>query len=201
MFKKIIKITLLITILTALCFAAIAALFPTPTFRATLKLWSVTEAAPNKKVDAIFVLGGGAPFRPNATADLWHKNAAKQIYAFNPAPKRSSNLTISFLSRLKVPKEAITLIEPEVDSTFKEAKLAAQIVAENQYKSIIIPTDHFHSRRVRWIFKKHLPSNCEIIITEAPFHYYQYDSWWKHENGRERMRSELIKNIYYRFKY
>jgi hypothetical protein len=56
--------------------------------------------------------------------------------------------------------------------------------------------------RVRWIFRKELRNpKVEIhVVTINPFRY-RISDWWQHEEGLIAFQNEVIKSLYYWFKY
>jgi len=67
---------------------------------------------------------------------------------------------------------------------------------------VIIPTDPFHTRRVRWLFRKQLkPIGAQVIVRAVPVRDYTASDWWKHENGIVAFQNEVLKFAYYWVKY
>src|SRR5262245_7299334 len=70
-------------------------------------------------------------------------------------------------------------------------------------KSVIIPTELFPARRVRWIFRHEAaPAGVRIIvhaIIKPPG--YGVENWWEEESGPKDFKNEVIKFAYYRLKY
>ena len=72
----------------------------------------------------------------------------------------------------------------------------------NHPQRIIIPTDIFHTRRVRWLFRKALKKSHVTVLMEpvAP-RDYTAANWWQHEQGLIAFQNEIVKYAYYRWKY
>ena len=101
-----------------------------------------------------------------------------------------------------VPESAMTQIGNGVGSTFDESRAVRDWVQKSGAKTIIIPTDIFHARRVRWIFRKELRDtkiNVHVVGVK-PLRYTERD-WWQHEEGLIAFQNEIIKSLYYRVKY
>jgi len=186
----------------AVLLLGVVALFiykPESVLESLLSTWSVTEDS-FLPADAIFVLGGGNPFRPRAAGELWKQSVSKKIYIFGSGSD-SSAITVNILTEeFGVDHDSIILLSMAVDSTIDEARLAAGVVEANNYKRVIIPTDHFNSRRVRWVFRKNL-TNTEVLISNAEFYYFDLNTWWQHGNARGYFFREIIKYFYYRLRY
>lgn len=183
-------------------------------FRASLltllaEAWEVNE--PAARADAIVVLGGGLENRPFAAAKLYHAGVAPVVLYMDVRLSPSEELGISLPEKEQtrrillsngVPESAMTLIGNEVGSTFDESQAARAWLQKSGAKSVVIPTDIFHARRVRWIFRKELrDTKTEIhVVGVKPLRYSDKD-WWQHEEGLIAFQNEIIKSLYYRFKY
>ena len=67
---------------------------------------------------------------------------------------------------------------------------------------LIIPTELFSTRRVRWIFGRELRSiGAVVIVDSVPPLEYGPDDWWQHEQGVVSFQNEVLKYLYYRMKY
>jgi uncharacterized SAM-binding protein YcdF (DUF218 family) len=177
--------------------------------QATARAWVISDAiAP---ADAIVVLGGGLETRPFAAADLYKKGMARQILisAVKPSPAEKLDIVPSHveqnravLLKLAVPPEAIVSFGTDVSSTYEEARALAEWAKTNGIKSIVVPTEIFSSRRVRWILNKELsPLGARAEVQALQPLDYDIDDWWQHEAGVIGFQNEVIKYLYYRVKY
>jgi uncharacterized SAM-binding protein YcdF (DUF218 family) len=173
------------------------------------RAWVVSDSiAP---ADAIVVLGGGLETRPFAAADLYKKGMARQILisAVKPSPAEKLDIVPSHIElnravllKLGVPSEVIVSFGTDVSSTYEEARALAEWANRNGIKSIIVPTEIFSSRRVRWILVKELSGlDVGIQVQALPPLDYDIDNWWRHEAGVIGFQNEVIKYLYYRVKY
>jgi uncharacterized SAM-binding protein YcdF (DUF218 family) len=111
-------------------------------------------------------------------------------------------LNRAVLLKLGVPPEAIVSFGTDVSSTYEEARALAEWANRNGIKSIIVPTEIFSSRRVRWILVKELSGlDVGIDVQALPPLDYDLDNWWRHEAGVIGFQNEVIKYLYYRVKY
>ncbi|MEM7600052.1 MAG: ElyC/SanA/YdcF family protein [Verrucomicrobiota bacterium] len=181
--------------------AAIACVFPEKILPLAARLWSTAEVP--RKADAIFILGGGVDFRPAASLQLWQEGYADKIYLFRPNEAFTSGslkATIKLLQDSGMNMERVEVIAVGVSSTKDEASAAAEVVAREDYKHILIPTHNFHTRRTRWIFSKYI-EDCEVIVTEAPYKHFRESDWWKNEWGVMQFQNEIAKTLYYWLRY
>jgi hypothetical protein len=67
---------------------------------------------------------------------------------------------------------------------------------------VIIPTDLFPTRRVRWTFHHEVaPAGVCVTVHAIKPRSYGLDDWWKDERGLIDFHNEVIKFIYYRLNY
>jgi uncharacterized SAM-binding protein YcdF (DUF218 family) len=198
-----------------LCFAFFCALllacyvFRAPLLTGVAQAWVVDEPVTN--ADAIVVLGGGLENRPFAAAKLFHDGVAPRILytdvRLSPAEEIGVALpekeqTHRILLSNGVPETAMTMIGRSVNSTYDESKAVQAWVEKSGAKSIIIPTDVFHTRRVRWVFRKELRNTkAEIHVVAVVSPRYKISDWWQHEQGVVAFQNEIIKSVYYHCKY
>ena len=175
----------------------------------TARAWVVSDSiAP---ADAIVVLGGGLETRPFAAADLYKKGMAREIVisAVKASPAEKLDIVPSHIElnravllKLGVPPDAIVSFGTDVSNTYEEARALAEWANRNGIKSIIVSTEIFSSRRVRWILVKELSGlDVGIQVQALPPLEYDLDNWWQHEAGVIGFQNEVIKYLYYRVKY
>jgi uncharacterized SAM-binding protein YcdF (DUF218 family) len=171
--------------------------------------WIVQDSL--SKADAIVVLGGGMQTRPFEAARLYQEGYAPQVLVASPELKPTDKIGITvadtevtkqILSKQGVPDSALVEFGDEVSSTYEEALALCIWIRKTGAKKIIIVSDPFHTRRVRWLFKKELQSaGTEILTAAAPSLKYDASNWWQTEQGLIEFQNELIKYAYYRFNY
>jgi uncharacterized SAM-binding protein YcdF (DUF218 family) len=177
--------------------------------RGMADLWVVSDEM--GQADAIVVLGGGVDVRPFVAADLYKRGLAPQILVANvrytpvEALKilpRQADLNREVLLKLGVPPAAIIGFGDGVSNTYEEARALRDWAASSQAMRLIIPTEIFPARRVRWIFQRELDS-IGVHVTVLAFKPSEYglEDWWRHEQGLITFQNEVIKFVYYRLKY
>jgi len=177
--------------------------------RGVAERWVISD--PLERADGIVVLGGRIDVRPSTAAALYKRGFASRILIANtmrdpleamqlwPGPVP---LTRQLLLRLGVPAEAIVEFGDEVSSTYEEARAILEWAKRSGAKSVIIPTELFPSRRVRWIFRHEVaPAGVRIIVHAVKPPGYGVEDWWKDERGLIEFQNEVIKFVYYRLKY
>ena len=200
---------LALTLLALCVLLVVAYFFRVPLLRGAANHWIVND--PLAKADVIVVLGGGLETRPLEAARLYHQGLAPKILLMNPKPAPTEELGLTaaevetarqVLLKKDVPASAIALTGDKVSSTYEESVAVRNWARTNGVKRVIIPTDIFHTRRVRWLFGKQLgPSGIQVEVEAVPAREYTAADWWQHEQGVVAFQNEVLKWAYYRLKY
>jgi uncharacterized SAM-binding protein YcdF (DUF218 family) len=196
--------------LIVLCVLLIAGyVFRAPLLRGAASAWIVND--PLAKADVIVVLGGGPETRPFEAAKLYHQGLAARILIMQPKPGPASvlglipseaELTRRILINRGVPASALVILRNEVTSSYEESMALLDWVKTNAIKSVIIPTDIFHTRRVRWLYRKELNNTgIQVRVEAVPVLEYTARDWWRSEHGVVAFQNEVLKFVYYRIKY
>jgi uncharacterized SAM-binding protein YcdF (DUF218 family) len=177
--------------------------------RGAAELWIVSaEIGP---ADAVAVLGGGLSVRPMAAAEYYHRGLVKKVLVANVRLDQSEALGIvpshtslirGALIKLGVPEIAIENFGSGVTNTHQEVMALRAWAVRNRVHSIIVPTEVFPSRRVRWVLEHEL-AGTEVKVQVAALDPtdYRRDQWWRSDQGLLNFQNEIIKYVYYRFKY
>jgi uncharacterized SAM-binding protein YcdF (DUF218 family) len=93
-------------------------------------------------------------------------------------------LNRAVLIKLGVPTADIQSFGTGLSNTFEEAVALREWVIRTHARSIIVPTEIFPSRRVRWILRRMLAGTGADVQTHPIDHpRYNYSDWWKNEEG------------------
>jgi uncharacterized SAM-binding protein YcdF (DUF218 family) len=157
-------------------------------------VWAVSDRL--EDADAAVVLGGGCEARPAAAAQLYNNGEVKQILL------SSADLSCEALTKLGVPAAAIIEFGNRPSNTYEEAHAVALWAEQNHPRRVIVPTEIFSSRRVRWIMRHELgkvgvDARVKILKPES----YGFDDWWNSPSGLADFGNEIIKYLYYRVRY
>lgn len=178
--------------------------------RGSADLWIVSD--PITPADAVVVLGGGLDVRPFVAADLYAKGLVKRILLSQVesgppvligalAGHTEENLKV--LLKLGVPESAVETFGSANKNTWEEAVALKSWAHQNVVSALIIPTEIFAARRVRWIFHREFAGTgirVEVPSFDPPRGYARAN-WWKTEYGVLTFQNELLKYLYYRFRY
>ena len=107
------------------------------------------------------------------------------------------------LLKLGVPDAAIGTFGQANRSTSDEAVALRDWADQHHVSRIIIPTEIFSARRVRWIFNREFAGSSVRLeipsFDDGPD--YTRAEWWKTEAGMIAFHNEIMKYLYYRLKY
>jgi uncharacterized SAM-binding protein YcdF (DUF218 family) len=176
--------------------------------RSAADLWIVSDQpAP---ADAVAVFGGGLEDRPFAAAAYFRDGLVKKIALANIRPSPAERLGVlqshvdanrKVLIRLGVPDSAIDSFGTNVSNTYEEALALREWAARSGVRSIIVPSEIFSARRVRWMLHRVFAGQAIIRVPALVPFDYRSDNWWKKESGLIGFQNEVIKYLYYRTKY
>ena len=178
--------------------------------RQAAKCWIVSDDI--RPADAVVVLGGGLHTRPFAAAEDYRNGLAHKILVANAnlnnvaAPgtlPSHAAMNRAVLIKLGVPETDIETFGNDLANTYEEGNALREWAVHSHARGLIVPTEIFSSRRVRWVLTRALAgTDTDIQIqTLEPLKYYSQADWWKTNSGLSAFRSEVLKYIYYRFKY
>jgi hypothetical protein len=178
--------------------------------RGAADLWIMSD--PITPADAVVVLGGGIDLRPFVAADLYAKGLVKKVLLSEVIEGRSVGIGVlpghtesnrKVLAKLGVPEAAIETFGTANKNTFEEAVTLKDWTYRNAVSVLIIPTEVFAARRVRWTFRREFDGTAVRIEVPSfnPSRDYTRAEWWKTEAGVIAFQNEVLKYLYYRLKY
>lgn len=180
-----------------------------PLLQGVAQFWIVSD--PLTPADAVAVLGGGLDVRPFAAAGYHRKGLADRVVVASVRPGAAEQIGVvpshaelnrQVLLKLGVPVAAIQDFGSGLRNTREEA-LALRAWAEGtKVRSLIVPTEIFSARRVRWTLGRAF-AGSDIKVQVAAFDAPEYTraDWWMHEQGLIAFQNEVLKYLYYRIKY
>jgi uncharacterized SAM-binding protein YcdF (DUF218 family) len=180
-----------------------------PILRSIASMWIASDEP--TAADAVAIFGGGLETRPFAAGSYYTKGLAKRILLADTRVSPSENLAVlprhaelnrQVLLKLGVPDSIIETFGSGLSSTREEALALRQWADKTGARSIIVPTEPFSTRRVRWMLKRAF-AGAQVRVQVAMVGSAEYTpaDWWQHEEGVIAFQSEVIKYVYYRLKY
>jgi len=158
--------------------------------------WLVVEDTVEKS-DAIVILSDDNFYADRATraAELYRQNLAPTVVAsgirLRPYAGISELMSHDLIER-GVPKERIVSFPQDADNTREEAEALKTLVAQKGWKSIIIVTSNYHTRRARYIFHKVFPSDIKIAMASARDADFDPSNWYQHRRAVKRFEHEVL---------
>jgi uncharacterized SAM-binding protein YcdF (DUF218 family) len=158
----------------------------------------VQSDAPVKSDGIVVLAGDGAGYRIQAGAEL-----AKQGYA--PIVLSSGaewfygacecDLAIDYAVRNGQPRELFAPLRNTATSTDAEAREIFAEVQRRQWKSVLVVTSDYHTRRTRIILNRLKPPGVSLTVFGAPDRYFRPDHWWWHRESRKTLVLEWSKLV------
>lgn len=96
---------------------------------------------------------------------------------------------------LGIPQNAI-LLEDKSRTTEEDAIFTKEILDKSQYKSCIIVTSPYHSRRAIKIFKRVMGDEIKVISAPCDASWFSFDEWWNRRRDRATVLNEYSKFIW-----
>lgn len=174
-------LTNLLILLCLVVLCAIVYFARHPILRFLAQEWVVDEPAAH--ADAIVVLGDDNYYADRAThaAELYRQHVAATVVASGRRLRPSATLTEVMTHDLierGVPKERIVGIAQDVDSTREEAEGVAKLAQERGWKTLVVVTSNYHTRRARYIYSKVLPPGITATMASARDGDFDPERWW-----------------------
>jgi uncharacterized SAM-binding protein YcdF (DUF218 family) len=150
-----------------------------------------------EKSDVIILLSDDNFYADRATraAELYRQNLAATVVAsgirLRPYAGISELMTHDLIER-GVPKERIVPFPQDADDTREEAEALKTLVAQKGWKSVIIVTSNYHTRRARYIFRKVFPSDVKIAMASARDADFDPSNWYQHRRAVKRFQHEVL---------
>lgn len=197
---------LLLVVVAALCIGAWTS--REWLLRSAADLWIVAD--PVGPADAVAVFGGGIADRPFAAAQYYRQGLVKKVLVSNAreSPPETLGIVISdvaateaVLQKLGTPPTAIDTFGNALANTHQEVLALHAWAERHNLRRIIVPTEIFSTRRVRWMLHRVFGGGYVVRVVALDPPQYRQDDWWRHEDGIVAFNNEIIKYFYYRLKY
>jgi len=163
-----------------------------PIFRFVAESWVLEDSL--DKADALIVLSDDNFYADRATraAELFREGKAAAVVAsgrrLRPRAGIAELMEHDLVER-GVPKEKIVRFVHDADSTKEEAEALRNLVKEKKWRSVIVVTSNYHTRRARYIFRRVFPQGIEIRVASARDGDFDPQHWWeKRKSTKELMR-------------
>lgn len=169
-----------------------------------------------ERADALVVLSGSAAYRERAdeAARLYREGRAPLVLlsddgvrgGWSEAEQRNPRfveLAASELQRGGVPAESIRVLDKQPTNTFDEAEAVRSYAAGKGFRSLLVVTSSYHSRRALWTWRRVFEGSgiglglepAEGARTSGAW------TWWLSLAGWRQVAGEYVKMVYYVVRY
>jgi uncharacterized SAM-binding protein YcdF (DUF218 family) len=184
----------LIILLFFLVFCAVLYLARRPILRFTAESWIIED--PIDKADTVIVLGDDNFYADRATrgAELFREGKAPAIVASGRRLRPSAGIAELIehdLVERGVPRDKIVRFAHDADSTLEEARALARLAKARKWRSVIVVTSNFHTRRTRYIFRRVFPQGMEVRVASARDGDFDPERWWEKRKSIKELTREF----------
>ncbi|NNE66290.1 MAG: YdcF family protein [Pyrinomonadaceae bacterium] len=166
-----------------------------------------------EKADVIFVLSGSAAYRERTemAAELYEQGIADEVVLSDDGEMagwsqedqgnpRFVELARRSLIKNGVDKSSVVILAPVVSGTIDEARAFAERAKQEDWKSVMLVTSKYHTRRAAAAFEKETHSEAVNVGVKpalpgrrTPGEY----TWWFSPRGWKHVGGEYLKSAYY----
>jgi uncharacterized SAM-binding protein YcdF (DUF218 family) len=188
-------ITNLVVLLFVVVLCVVVYVARQPILRFAAASWIVNEPAAH--ADAIVVLGDDNFYGDRATqaAQMFRQGVAPVVVAsgrrLRPTAGISELIEHDLIER-GVPKEKVERFAHDAENTREEAVALRRLAREKGWKSIVVVTSNYHTRRVRYIFQKVFPPGVEVSVASARDGSFDTEHWWERRKSVKDFLGELV---------
>ena len=200
-----------VKVLIALALIIIPLLFVYPYLLKKIGYFLILEQAP-QKADVIVVLNGRDTERSLAAVDLYKQGYANLIIIAQGSKQPGTDEfwkrvgdkfkdKIFFqkaIEAMGIPEKSFQFIGNGVASTYDEAVATKEFLKKNGYKSILLVTSKWHSKRAYLTFRSALKNDeIKIVVQPSKYDTFKPDTWWKNRDDAELVFNEYVRLLYY----
>ena len=188
---------IVVNLIILLCFivsCTVLYLVRGPILRFVAESWIVEDAL--GKADALVVLSDDNFYADRATraAELLREGKAPLIVASGRRLRPNAGIAELMehdLIERGVPKEKIVRLPHDADSTKEEAEALLKFAKEKRWRSVIVVTSNYHTRRARYIFRRVFPQGIEISVASARDGDFDPQHWWEKRKSIKELTREF----------
>ncbi|HUL14591.1 MAG TPA: YdcF family protein [Terriglobales bacterium] len=155
--------------------------------------WIVED--PLRKSDAIIVLGDDFyADRSTLAAQLYRQGLAPVVVASGEQVRPGASiaeLMAHDLFERGIPKDKIVQFPQSADSTAGEARALERFASEKKWRSVILVTSNYDSRRARYIFRRVFPAKVSVGVAGAQDAQFDPAHWYEKRNSIKRFILEM----------
>src|SRR5262249_33792315 len=115
--------------------------------------------------------------------------------------KSDAALSREVLVGLGVAEQDIETFGSELASTREEVLALRDWAERARITSIIVPTEIFSGRRLRWMLRRSFDGQFTVLVPALDTRDYHRGNWWESTEGIISFQNELLKYAFYRLHY
>lgn len=178
--------------LTILC--AVLYLVRHPILRFVAESWIIED--PIERADAIIVLSDDNFYADRATraAELFREGKAPLIVASGRRLRPNAGIAELMehdLVERGVPRDRVIRFAHDGDSTKEEAEALRPFVVQRKWRSVIVATSNYHTRRARYIFCRVFPQGVKVRVASARDGEFDPAHWWERRKSMKELTGEF----------
>jgi uncharacterized SAM-binding protein YcdF (DUF218 family) len=187
-------ISSLLGLLFVVVFCAVLYLARGPLLRFAGESWIIDD--PLDRADAILVLSDDNFYADRATraADLYRHGMAPVVVAsgrrLRPYAGIAELMEHDLIER-GVPKDKIVRVAHNAENTREEAQALVQQALEHKWRSVIVVTSNYHTRRARYIFLHVFPTQFQVRVTGSHDGDFDPEHWWQTRQSLKALTREF----------
>ena len=165
-----------------------------PLLRLVGESWIVEDTL--EPSDAIIVLSDDNFYADRATraAQIYRQGVAPVVVAsgrkLRPYAGIAELMEHDLVER-GVPKDKVIRVPQEAQNTREEAIALSAIARERRWRSVIVVTSNYHTRRARYIFAHVFPAGTAIHVTSARDGDFEPERWWENRLSLKEFAGEV----------
>jgi uncharacterized SAM-binding protein YcdF (DUF218 family) len=184
----------LIILLGIVMLCAVLYLAREPILRFIAESWIVEDAT--GKADALIVLSDDNFYADRATraAELLREGKAPLIVASGRRLRPNAGIAELMehdLIERGVPRDKIVRLAHDADNTREEAEALVKLAQERKWRSVIVVTSNYHTRRARYIFHRVFPQGIEVHVASARDGDFDPVHWWEKRKSMKELTREF----------
>jgi uncharacterized SAM-binding protein YcdF (DUF218 family) len=149
-----------------------------------------------ERADALIVLSDDNFYADRATraAELFREGKAAVIVASGRRLRPNAGIAELMehdLVERGVPRDKIVRFAQDGDNTREEAEVLKKLVTERKWRSVIVVTSNYHTRRARYIFRKVFPQGVEVRVASARDGDFDPQHWWEKRKSIKDLTGEF----------
>jgi uncharacterized SAM-binding protein YcdF (DUF218 family) len=153
-----------------------------PLMRFAAEAWLIED--PLQRADALMVLSDDNFYGDRATraTELYRQGLAPLVVAsgrkLRPYAGIAELMKHDLIER-GVPEDKIIPLSHDVANTREEAQDLRRLAAQHHWRSVIVVTSNYHTRRARYIFRRIFPRDITVAIASARDNDFDPERWWE----------------------